>query len=220
MSTQPTTPSSSTPAQVAKSQETPTQPKSRPVLPVVPAVPVLPSSPSATRKAHRDSVVSSHSKASEDVTAADASRRSSSNGATEISGEARSAEPIQAPKPTSWAALLRTNQPQNTPATRSSLAAPSEVVVTAKSETLSEVLNDVNTPVELPSKVSFLQPRGLVNTGNMCYMNSVRMLRLVSGSVADSSGVASTNFLYTISRLPFQSGTKSHTYIQKRYPFN
>jgi ubiquitin carboxyl-terminal hydrolase 10 len=24
-----------------------------------------------------------------------------------------------------------------------------------------------------PTKIAFLQPRGLVNTGNMCYMNSV-----------------------------------------------
>ena len=176
-STQPTTPSSTAPMPALKTQETPTQPKSRPVLPVVPAVPVLPPSPSAARKAHRDSIVSSHSKASEDVATADQSRRSSSNVAANQTGEAKPAEPFPPPKPTSWAALLRPTQAQIASATRSSLAPPSNGVVTAKGETLSEVLNDVNTPVELPSKVAFLQPRGLVNTGNMCYMNSVSLLR-------------------------------------------
>ena len=73
----------------------------------------------------------------------------------------------------------------------------------AKGETLSEVLNDVNAPVEPPSKVAFLQPRGLVNTGNMCYMNSVSLIKASESPYIDSPGFASLDFLYTILRLSF-----------------
>lgn len=175
ISTQPTTPSSNAPIPSSKSQETPTQMKSRPVLPVVPAVPVLPPSPSAARKTHRDSVVSSHSKTSEEGTAASEARRPSSSVANEESSEVKLVEAPPPVKPTSWANLFRSSQPQNTPTVRSSSAVSSNGALAPKGESLSEVLLDVNTPVEPPTKVSFLQPRGLVNTGNMCYMNSVSL---------------------------------------------
>lgn len=38
-----------------------------------------------------------------------------------------------------------------------------------------DVLNSLGANVDQYSeKIAFLEPRGLVNTGNMCYMNSVR----------------------------------------------
>ena len=44
----------------------------------------------------------------------------------------------------------------------------------ANSESVAEVLRSFNA-VSNDSKVAFLEPRGLVNTGNMCYMNSVSL---------------------------------------------
>jgi ubiquitin carboxyl-terminal hydrolase 10 len=43
-----------------------------------------------------------------------------------------------------------------------------------KSESLADVLNSLGEDVtQYSDKIAFLEPRGLVNTGNMCYMNSV-----------------------------------------------
>lgn len=167
MSTQPTTPSSAV-ASAAKSQQTPTQPKSaRPVMPVIPIIPAMPTSPVAFRKAHRDSVTSTKSKAiSETESTQTTEEVKQPEAATESS-----AHPPPAPK--SWADLVRkqsanaasvANTATNVPVING-LSAP-------KSESLGEVLGELSV-AESPSKIAFLEPRGLVNTGNMCYMNSV-----------------------------------------------
>ena len=45
---------------------------------------------------------------------------------------------------------------------------------TQKSETLADILTSLGEDVtKYSDKIAFLEPRGLVNTGNMCYMNSV-----------------------------------------------
>lgn len=45
-----------------------------------------------------------------------------------------------------------------------------------KSESMSDVLASLGgESVRYSEKIAFLEPRGLVNTGNMCYMNSVRL---------------------------------------------
>ncbi|OQV07640.1 hypothetical protein CLAIMM_12044 [Cladophialophora immunda] len=79
--------------------------------------------------------------------------------------------PPAAPK--SWANLFKSNDVRSGPFTALDSKAASTISGTAKSETLSDVLNDMNSITEAPAKISFLKPRGLVNTGNMCYMNSV-----------------------------------------------
>lgn len=121
--------------------------------------------------------MSTRSKLSEEEISINHSRRASSNVAAEQTDEAKPTEMPPPPKPVSWAALLRPTQPQAPPDVRSFTLTSNGIAV--KGETLSEVLNNVNTPVEPPSKVSFLQPRGLVNTGNMCYMNSVCIFELL-----------------------------------------
>jgi len=82
--------------------------------------------------------------------------------------------PAEKAAPKSWAELLRSKAA----ATAASAAAPliganmiSNGVIAPKANSLSDAvrLYDVNNE----SKISFLKPRGLVNTGNMCYMNSV-----------------------------------------------
>ncbi|KAL2424326.1 putative ubiquitin carboxyl-terminal hydrolase 3 [Exophiala dermatitidis] len=179
-STQPTTPSSAVPAAPKDTQQTPTQPKVRPVGPVLPAVPVLPPSPSAAR---RTSTVSNQSKTSQPaqptqpaqaVSGADQSSVGE-DAATNTKTASEQATPVVSPPPApkSWANLFRANEPQNPSATITASAANSNVSGGSKTETLSSVLHDMNSVPEKPSKISFLKPRGLVNTGNMCYMNSV-----------------------------------------------
>ncbi len=179
-STQPTTPSSAVLVPTTKAQQTPTQPKARLVGPILPAVPVLPPSPSAARRPHRDSTVSTQTKLSDSAEA----------GAEKAQPEVTSVENSENPRPAenaatvvsppappkSWANLFRSS---NTQASSVASAASDHASVasgTGKSETLSDVLNEISSIPEAPGKISFLKPRGLVNTGNMCYMNSVSPL--------------------------------------------
>ena len=49
-------------------------------------------------------------------------------------------------------------------------------VLPTKTESLADALSSYSVEsIRDSSKISFLEPRGLVNTGNMCYMNSVRL---------------------------------------------
>lgn len=208
-STDPTTPSPAMTPQPVKSQPTPTrQPRSsRPVVPVVPAVPILPLSPKASRQ-QRDSVsvVSSTSQTPQLESSFEQARRSSTTSVpatSEISPIAsaettKSASPPAPPK--SWADLVRSktaSKPANTVATTSQIA---NGLGPAKNETLSDVLNTMDvTATHSAAKIAFLKPRGLVNTGNMCYMNSVCMLlhrsetqRLIH------TGIANLGLLYSI----------------------
>lgn len=79
--------------------------------------------------------------------------------------------PAPKPAPKSWADLVR-----RTTASSASAAAPNGATLTngaplPKSASLADALKQYS--VENDRKLAFLEPRGLVNTGNMCYMNSV-----------------------------------------------
>lgn len=179
-----TTPSPAVTPQPAKSQHTPTpQPRSmRSVIPIIPAVPVLLLSPKTSRHPRRDSVsvASLTSSTPHFESSPDQARRSSSASISvppetspEVPAEAlKPASPPAAPK--SWADLVRSSNIVKP----SSAAAPVPQLTNglgpAKSETLSEVLNTIDVTVsQTAARIAFLKPRGLVNTGNMCYMNSV-----------------------------------------------
>ena len=154
----------------------------RHIIPAVPIVPALPPSPTATRRPHRDSSVSIASHPAAISTAAeDSSVRRESMASNSSSTPATSAEAQEPPKidslpvaPKSWADLVRSkggktdsNATINRNSSANSLAAP-------RNEALSDVLTTMTTVVEPPkTKIAFLKPRGLINTGNMCYMNSI-----------------------------------------------
>lgn len=79
------------------------------------------------------------------------------------------------PAPPSWADLLKRNAPKG--AVPSPGLQKGEVVTVGfqvpKSASLADALKGYR--VNSGAKLNFLEPRGLVNTGNMCYMNSVSL---------------------------------------------
>lgn len=94
-------------------------------------------------------------------------------------------KPAAPAAPKSWAELLRAKnaaaapqtQPQAQPPVSSNGVAPANGPVAPKSNSLADVLASYS--VDAEKKVSFIEPRGLVNTGNLCYMNSVSLQLLV-----------------------------------------
>jgi len=90
----------------------------------------------------------------------------------------KASPPQKAAPPKSWAELLRSkNAPAPSTSTQAPAAPSTNGVVTTNGPTMptSDTLADVlaSFSVESAKKVAFLEPRGLVNTGNLCYMNSV-----------------------------------------------
>ncbi|GAM40702.1 hypothetical protein TCE0_039f13254 [Talaromyces pinophilus] len=154
-STHPTTPSSTTLASRTRDQiQTPKQATIVPVVPILPQAPVTPKqSVSAPKPEQTDS--------------------------SQVTGEVVSQESPEQPAtpapaaPKSWADLVRAKTARaagtapNVPAESGNLQAP-------RSESLGDVLTSLGPNVDqYGEKIAFLEPRGLVNTGNLCYMNSV-----------------------------------------------
>ncbi|KAJ5738093.1 hypothetical protein N7493_001248 [Penicillium malachiteum] len=162
-STQPTTPSS-----VAKSQ-TQTQPKiTKPAIPIVPVVPNVPGTPRRQTK--------------DELNTASETPKSIAVTPTETDSASVTAEEEAAVKPVtpvpsvpkSWAELLRSKQAAKSAASASVVPTEPSSIAPPKSETLADVLSNLGEDVtQYSDKIGFLEPRGLVNTGNMCYMNSV-----------------------------------------------
>jgi ubiquitin carboxyl-terminal hydrolase 10 len=109
----------------------------------------------------------------------------------EVAASASEAANVEeAPKPTapaapkSWAELLRAKNAAAAPQAQSQAQPPvisngianTNGPAPPKSNSLSDVLASYS--VEAEKKVAFIEPRGLVNTGNLCYMNSVLQVLL------------------------------------------
>lgn len=94
--------------------------------------------------------------------------------APQANAEAATAEPAPAPSgPKSWANLFKgatQTARLDTGAAGSSTTAAG--FAKSNNESLADALVSFNANIH-SGKISFLEPRGLVNTGNMCYMNSV-----------------------------------------------
>ncbi|GME64305.1 Peptidase C19 ubiquitin carboxyl-terminal hydrolase 2 [Neofusicoccum parvum] len=92
---------------------------------------------------------------------------------------ATAASPPPKTAPKSWADLVRTKNAAAaaaaaataTPAASSQSVSAVNGFAAAKSDSMVDVLRTYD--ANAANKVAFLEPRGLVNTGNMCYMNSI-----------------------------------------------
>ena len=177
-STQPTTPSS---AVQMGSIKTPTPRNTN--KPIIPAVPCIPSLSHQSRK-KSTSIVSDTSKRLESTTLENGSPSISEEPAAHevkdaapVSANAKSQPSIARPAPKSWADLVRsqgTTKATSSPQADGLKPTQPNGTGTNRMESLTEVLNKFSVRAsESETKIHFLKPRGLVNTGNMCYMNSV-----------------------------------------------
>ncbi|KAL9631208.1 MAG: hypothetical protein Q9204_004340 [Flavoplaca sp. TL-2023a] len=182
-STQPTTPSSAVaPALPRQQSAIPSKPTHKANL-SIPIVPAIPNVPLPSRRAKRASV----SITSETVAPAPPSNADHLTNAMRVAvhvnqeESSTASEPIVTPTssppriaPKSWADLVRA-KPSNIPSgDKASDGNPVSIngFQPPKSASLADVLRDYDHSSE-SSRVTFVEPRGLVNTGNMCYMNSV-----------------------------------------------
>lgn len=186
-STQPTTPSS---AAVPPLRREPSQPSksvhrsTASVTTIVPAIPNI-SLPSRPSKPAPASIPSRSGKAAgvqpsnadylaNAVDAAAQAKAEDHAVAAEQNTATTSPPKKEAPK--SWADLVRTMAPpkSSTTAAEANVITQMNGVAHTKTGSLSEALSSYSVAeARENSKVAFLEPRGLVNTGNMCYMNSV-----------------------------------------------
>lgn len=190
-STRPTTPSSAAPPLVpSRSQPAAAQskPRVRPAVPIVPVVPAIPHIPSRPRNGQRVSVsAASTSTKVMGVEEAPLSAGEASSTVPQPGPEVSPAVPEEASTtpslptrapPKSWADLVRTKA--TLPATSGTSGQPGSTAHTngfssLKAGSIVDVLSsfDAVAPTD-DGKIAFIEPRGLVNTGNMCYMNAVR----------------------------------------------
>ncbi|KAI9819821.1 MAG: hypothetical protein M1832_003896 [Thelocarpon impressellum] len=187
-STNPTTPSSTLPpaSSTAPSGPAPTKAAPRPILPAIPLASVVPHAHQATAP------VAARDPASEQPSAGDSDAKQSAGDprdSTDLRPDAASTSPSsdqQTPKasspppraaPKSWADLVRSNAPKAVPASNGAAfnVAPTNGSGVSRTGTLADVLNSfsVDRTEGDDAKIAFLEPKGLVNTGNMCYMNAV-----------------------------------------------
>ncbi|KAI9790672.1 MAG: hypothetical protein M1835_000812 [Candelina submexicana] len=189
-STHPTTPSSALPPPSATRTPPTSTPKTnsvKPPIPAVPIAPVIPIIPAIPKYNPRQSVstLPSTSKG----TGASTSQSQPVNGGPVIS-PSHSGVQVQSPSsektsttaspplkaaPKTWADLVKTQ----TPKTSSQVAAPTSTsavqpdgMIASTTGSLANALSAFGLEAAA-LKLSFIEPRGLVNTGNMCYMNSI-----------------------------------------------
>ena len=195
-SSQPTTPSSA----VAPSQQSRPLPSSdikvrnRQSAKIVPVVPIIPNIPSISRSSKRQSasVVSEKAKILEPPNNVDhlknalevTQRAGAEDDEVPIDSEqtSKAASPQAKATPKSWADLLKIRAPSAFPFVNHVSDAAGAVlgdVHINKACSIADVLDSFNVQdSESENRLAFLKPRGLINTGNMCYMNSVMYLDL------------------------------------------
>lgn len=187
-STQPTTPSSTFPVQQVNAVKPQTltghnRTVTKPAVPIVPITPKVSNNLASNQKGQEVSESTRITQQDNGILVSnDESLSSSNRKKSEPDAEKKSEaseEPIQhqakeAPK--SWAELVRrqTSQKPEANVTLNDNASGTNGASIQKSGSLGHVLQSFS--VSSDSKISFLEPRGLINTGNMCYMNSVRHL--------------------------------------------
>ncbi|KAI9759376.1 MAG: hypothetical protein M4579_002365 [Chaenotheca gracillima] len=183
-STHPTTPSSALPPTSATSQSASNSSRT-----IVPAVPL----PSAASHQRNTSVKAAHDApgaAANSITGPSAAERSTLDVPSDESPALESTttvtpdspnqtpQPLSPPRsaPKSWADLVRSHVPKAKQPNGATLMPldPKQAdgpIATPLSDTLHSF--EVDSGQDEGRKIAFLEPRGLINTGNMCYMNSV-----------------------------------------------
>lgn len=177
-STQPTTPSS--PVQVGTSRpqsRSRAQAKvSKPAVPLVPVVPIVPHRPSTPRQPTKDDASHTSETPKTGAVASGSTPEAKEEIVAQSADSEQPAKPMSPTRaaPKSWADLVRSKAlPRGAVAPGTASAGSSDLMV-HKAESLADVLSRLGENVsQYSDKVAFLEPRGLVNTGNMCYMNSV-----------------------------------------------
>lgn len=179
-STQPTTPASPATPSASRPTSSTAIPRSvsRPAVPIIPATPKV---SAVQNKPQADTMVgSSEAEVETSAEPADEETARSSDTTQHVQvdqmkdGTPSTQEPIPRAAPKSWADLVRVPgagipAPIAVPVNGTT---PAESLVSQpKASSLPEAIRAFS--VDSASKASFLEPRGLVNTGNMCYMNSV-----------------------------------------------
>ncbi|KAF4627752.1 hypothetical protein G7Y89_g10403 [Cudoniella acicularis] len=176
-STNPTTPSSvKQPSLPVAGDITPVAPKPTPKS-TIPAVPVVPALPKSSPKSTKQTSEKPTQEAQPEVPAAESLQDSSKD--TVVDEKAPAEEAPAAPQPPKawttpklWTGLFNPNAATNPPATSEPGQTSTPSFGKTNAESLAEALRSFNA-VSTDSRVTFLKPRGLINTGNMCYMNSV-----------------------------------------------
>jgi ubiquitin carboxyl-terminal hydrolase 10 len=195
-STSPTTPGSVQPTQTATAASvTPTsasRPASRPAVPAVPIIPAIPKAAPRSTDAEK-AQIDERQNATPEATPATTTEV---NGSATPAAEEAKAESQQAPqlKPKLWTGLFSTPAPTAVPkastglngaeaaaipptdtaATPEATGAGGDAVPSFKRSNTNSVAEALQAYRVGPGeKLAFIEPRGLINTGNMCYMNSV-----------------------------------------------
>ncbi|ROT41484.1 cysteine proteinase [Sodiomyces alkalinus F11] len=170
----------------------------RPAIPVVPVVPAVPKSSPKAGRASAAEKATDDSRAAAVLTEEATIATPASGGATDQPQQEEKATPKPAPRPpvSSWSALFA--KPGASAASKSQTSAdgsPHDRTAngvqsansgqaanadTAQSQAGASPISAALRAYKVgnPQKIKFIEPRGLINIGNMCYMNSVLQVLL------------------------------------------
>lgn len=189
-STRPTTPLSAVlhsvqPSQLLKGVKTPSRAPGLP-LPIVPAIPNIPFLPKAAKKASVRSISQPRKSLGPSsgeilpVPVEQQSPRSEIQDTADVQKPRIPTPPPQKSAPKSWADLVRATveqKPTISEEVNGNGTIQANGFATSKSDSLFRALSSYHVDdFKADTRIAFLEPRGLVNTGNMCYMNSVSYL--------------------------------------------
>lgn len=182
-STQPTTPSSVIQQSISQPPKSHASKISHPTavaLPLLPAIPLasrVPKIPSISASSEVTKPPEASTESQPEVSPEEETQADAASTPNTVEPTAPPISPPQKPAPKSWAELVRTSAqkaPQKGGKVEANGTTRSNGFNSSKVTSLAEVLNSYKVDeIRNDTRVTFLQPRGLVNTGNMCYMNSV-----------------------------------------------
>ncbi|KAF2090467.1 cysteine proteinase [Saccharata proteae CBS 121410] len=173
-STHPTTPSSAVPPASTPRAQAPSAHTRKATVPAVPLVPIKPASPATAQRKGSAATSTAEKPAGQTPQTASEKTAPASSASPESEQTAAPTSPPPKAAPKSWADLVRAKgASKSNPASTAPVngSAPVNGFASGKSDSVADFLQSYR--ANSGDKVSFLEPRGLVNTGNMCYMNSV-----------------------------------------------